>query len=159
MAGASNLFNRVAQLVGRGYTRFMDVVNKIRGTPPGRNITTKAIRSNYDKYAKVTQAAKQVPKLLPAQPISSVLSRAIGLGAKSIQVGFKFQFDFGSAGSLQKQGRQSVYMVVDVSKLTTKKELMALIKEKVNQWIEAHYTNDPEGRNSVRITIHSIMGI
>jgi hypothetical protein len=50
-------------------------------------------------------------------------------------------------------------MIIDVPSGTTKAELLTLLQEKAQEWIEAHYESDPEDRASIRITIDSISGV
>lgn len=155
---SSNLFNRVVQLLGRGKNT-LQVINAIRNTKGGKSINVRYIKAAISQYWAARTSGTKVGALPPKSPIGKALTSNSGKGAKTISVSFHFLFDFSSGGSSSRAGRGSVFMTVDVPATTTKGELLQILQQKVQDWIEQHYSDDPEGRNSVRIMIDSLRGV
>lgn len=147
----SRLIVRAVQLIGRNYSKIA-AINRIKESPSDKYTSNKNIVAAVEKAISAKKQAQSIGGLADL----SKLGVALGIAKTSEQgmarVNFHFQFDFGSAGSKSKTSRQGVYLSMDVSGELTKKELANQVQERIDDWIQEHYDNDPEKRKRARVT-------
>jgi hypothetical protein len=104
-------------------------------------------------------AAKAFTAATPGQSIGSIYS-SVGGGFKlSMEVGFKFNFDFPNSSSSGKLGKNSVYIVINVDPNLTKSELREKIRESIYEWIEKNYDSDRADSQRLAYQIVGVTGV
>lgn len=159
MAKSGNLLQRVIQLIGRGFTKPLQIINKIRATKGGKNINTRYIKQNIDTYRAMQKSAERLGNIGPKTPIGRTLNVNSGAGSKTARVSFSFNYDFPSRTKSGRTGKQTVHMSVDLPASMSKSEMLDALKEHVKEWMLDHYQDEGDDGRKIRIKINSIQGV
>jgi hypothetical protein len=147
----TDLQSRVAWYLSRGY-KDLQVINAIKQKGNSKFITITAIKNRISEYRTSEKLASKLGQLGMQKTLANLGSRASIGNQRNATVSFHFQFDFGTSQRTTKQGRQAVYLSVDVPLGMTKRQLLDYMQQAARDWIEEKYVEDSESRGRIRIT-------
>lgn len=148
----------------KSYVSFLTTIGKttrqiyqsIKKSTRFKNTTNGIIAATINAVNLIKSNASRFYTALGNTPVNKIVPPKQGILAKNVTVSFKFKFTFPPGSSSGKVGKQDVYINIDVKGDATKKQILAKIREAINDWINENY--GAEGGQATRIS-YTIKGL
>lgn len=153
-----NFQSYVSFLTGLGKSA-KQITDSIKKHAKYKFVGTSVIKNTIRVVNNINRAAQRLSKGDSAKKLSSFLNKDSGKGDNTIHVSLKFVFDFPNGSTSGKTGKQTVALDVDVDAGLTKKQLLKILRQIVDDWIIANYGTSGLDRKKSSISVISIQGV
>lgn len=155
MASKPQLRNSIAYLFSLGKS-VNDVWRSIKTNPSYKFTTNTNIQNAIDRYQQGVSVAKAFPSATMKTTLGT-LARVKGKGLpKSLDVSFKFNYQFPSGSSSGKVGLRPVHITISFPPGTTKREVLDAVNAEIRDWAARNYSAIGTGQQLPRATIQHI---